>query len=495
MLKRTLAISLFLLLRICTGELFSQKAYFNGDQGVYELNSNVQVCQYTRLPITCHSGDFFSLALYKDTLYYSTISGSIFRYLINQPGSCQLIGSIGAGSNAMTADKRGMIYVAAGNELSVYDPKTNQLTKLGIMPCASSGDLVFYKNKLLLAGTDGRASGLYEINVQNPPASTLYMPTVGYDFYGILSFPVSCGKSKFLGLSTSNVGTTVVELDLDNKRVLSTSCDIPMGIYDACSMTEIGYDDGQINSIEIDPPCSSLKTASVKVSTLTIQPGTITYKLDNSITNTTGEFLNVKVGQHTVTTTTAGGCTDTRNFTVEAVSMIDVTAAITGPDNCSVHNGIVQLAATSTNASPPFSFTLLGRGIVSTSGYFNNLEGGLHNFRITSSDNCVTDTAILVVEKSRADCNDILVPGAFTPNNDGLNDSFKPYHSSFIKEMSMQIFNRWGQRIYSANGLGLAWDGKFNNVKQQPGAYVYMIRYTDYGGETKILKGTVVLIQ
>jgi gliding motility-associated-like protein len=66
------------------------------------------------------------------------------------------------------------------------------------------------------------------------------------------------------------------------------------------------------------------------------------------------------------------------------------------------------------------------------------------------------------------------IPNTFTPNNDGLNDVFRPLLDGVVS-FEMQIFNRWGQLVFQSNNTEYGWDGTFNNDKAQLGVYAYRI--------------------
>lgn len=89
----------------------------------------------------------------------------------------------------------------------------------------------------------------------------------------------------------------------------------------------------------------------------------------------------------------------------------------------------------------------------------------------------------------------INVPSAFTPNNDGLNDIIRPLLGSQFTLKEFNIFNRWGQKVYSTSQAGEGWDGKLNDRLQDSGVYVWVIKVTD--GQEKIIakNGTVMLIR
>lgn len=88
------------------------------------------------------------------------------------------------------------------------------------------------------------------------------------------------------------------------------------------------------------------------------------------------------------------------------------------------------------------------------------------------------------------------IPNVFTPNNDGLNDLFKPTINSIVfKGFSLVIFNRYGEKIFETYEYGKGWDGKFKGKDQLSGTYVYRITYTLMNGYESEYKGTVLLIR
>ncbi len=66
------------------------------------------------------------------------------------------------------------------------------------------------------------------------------------------------------------------------------------------------------------------------------------------------------------------------------------------------------------------------------------------------------------------------IPNAFTPNGDGLNDTFGLIGEG-ITEYTIQIFNRWGNLIFESQDTKNQWDGTYHNEKSEIGVYVYKI--------------------
>lgn len=87
------------------------------------------------------------------------------------------------------------------------------------------------------------------------------------------------------------------------------------------------------------------------------------------------------------------------------------------------------------------------------------------------------------------------VPSGFTPNNDGLNDVFKPVGIKFQHMVDMRIFNRWGQELFYTNSNENGWDGTYHGIPQDMGTYYYMITIARPGGDNKIYKGSFDLIR
>ncbi len=86
----------------------------------------------------------------------------------------------------------------------------------------------------------------------------------------------------------------------------------------------------------------------------------------------------------------------------------------------------------------------------------------------------------------------IYVPNAFTPDGNGINDSFKAVGFN-IKSIHMTIFNRWGEKLFESYGVNDAWDGTFKGQPVMDGVYIYMIDAEATDGEHYYLHGNVTL--
>jgi gliding motility-associated-like protein len=116
---------------------------------------------------------------------------------------------------------------------------------------------------------------------------------------------------------------------------------------------------------------------------------------------------------------------------------------------------------------------------------------------IDSSQCAVSDTVIISPKNCKAY---IVVPGAFTPNNDGHNDYFTIFGNN-IEQYELRIFNRWGEEVYNThdagelNDLSRGWDGSFKGKLQDTGTFVYYLTAKDAYGHHYEKKGNLELIR
>jgi gliding motility-associated-like protein len=86
---------------------------------------------------------------------------------------------------------------------------------------------------------------------------------------------------------------------------------------------------------------------------------------------------------------------------------------------------------------------------------------------------CQGDVKKIIIESKP--CELIWIPSAFTPNDDNLNDTFKVVGKVDPKDFVLEIFNKWGERIFVSNNPNYGWDGKYKEQIVQDDVYVYKI--------------------
>ena len=89
----------------------------------------------------------------------------------------------------------------------------------------------------------------------------------------------------------------------------------------------------------------------------------------------------------------------------------------------------------------------------------------------------------------------IMVPNAFTPNGDEVNNVFRPvlYED---QEYELYIYNRWGERIHGTHAWNASWDGTYQGVLVEDGVYIWHVIYTDFKTSLPVeVKGHVVMMR
>jgi len=125
----------------------------------------------------------------------------------------------------------------------------------------------------------------------------------------------------------------------------------------------------------------------------------------------------------------------------------------------------------------------------------NYADTGSYNVTLTLVSTHLCKASIvktIVVEPNYA----IYVPTAFTPDGDGLNEVFVAVGEG-IKDFKMNIFDRWGNHVFTSTNINVGWDGTYHykNSEVQQDVYVWKIELTNYLGATQQLTGQVTLLK
>lgn len=113
--------------------------------------------------------------------------------------------------------------------------------------------------------------------------------------------------------------------------------------------------------------------------------------------------------------------------------------------------------------------------------------------KVSNAQGCF-DTDTINVKVFKIDP-DLLVPTAFSPDNDGTNDVFRPIVIGMKSLDAFRVYNRWGQLVFSTTQTGFGWDGNFKGMPQGAGTYVWYAAGVTYLGKKIERKGTVILIR
>ena len=486
--------------------VLAQKVIVNTNSGIYTINEGAGLCDYTDAGPFCEapnfSGTIFSSALHKDTLYFITFNHILYRTVLGHPGTCTELTSFPqaianfASLNSLTCDKDGMLYAADAEtrQLFHYNPYTNTKTILGVLNVRPGGDLIFYKEKLMLTVSNG---DIYEVNISNPAASTLYISIPGRVFFALVAVPFDCNKNKYYGLEWWLGETRLQELDMENKTITGIDCTLPVLAFDGASAVDDGTTLGvMINTIIAKPSCSNNLLTDIQAKAYTAATGVLSYTLDGGAPNNTGIFTGLAAGIHNLRVRNSINCfadtaIDIKGFPPASLSVV---ANKVDPVCKDMNGGSITVRATGTQQ--PYTLRL-NNAIYNNGSTITGLTRGNYGVEIINAYNCPVDTVSITLDAALTpECDVLFIPTAFTPDGNGRNDTFQPYAGNIIQGYTFRVYNRWGQQVFSTTEKNKGWDGTFNGVTQPSGIFAWVVTYhTLTNPEKKMEKGTVMLIR
>ena len=106
---------------------------------------------------------------------------------------------------------------------------------------------------------------------------------------------------------------------------------------------------------------------------------------------------------------------------------------------------------------------------------------------VTDVNGCQATQDIQVADE----CPDIQIPNAFTPNGDGINDTWDIIGLAYDQTALVRVYTRYGQQVYQSKGYGIPWNGEYQGKKLPTGAYYYIINVKN---NSQTLSGEVTII-
>lgn len=176
-------------------------------------------------------------------------------------------------------------------------------------------------------------------------------------------------------------------------------------------------------------------------------------------------------GEHSIqyTFTAANGCTDAAFQTILVYPQPTVNA---GPDRTLLEGGYLILDASASGNDVTFLWTpntaIENNQVITPK--VNPVNDITYTLTVTSADGCISKDEVFVKILKTP-----IIPNAFSPNGDGINDTWMIGYMDSYPGVIVQVFNRYGQAVYRSVGYSKAWDGTYNGAPLPVGTYYYVI--------------------
>jgi gliding motility-associated-like protein len=192
---------------------------------------------------------------------------------------------------------------------------------------------------------------------------------------------------------------------------------------------------------------------------------------------------------------------DTAFFNVELAQAPPFSATLdfTPPPPCGTDSFLVELNFTGIGADSLVWDLGDGTQIINVnSTTYLYSSAGTYTITMTAYDFLCNVTEVVSNQVTFTDVktSEGIIPNVFTPNGDGMNDKLVFVGIDENATFSLQIFNRWGIKVFETEDPLDYWNGKNGGSAVSSGTYFYILTYTDVcSDEEKIEKGTVTLLK
>src|SRR5690606_14773847 len=218
---------------------------------------------------------------------------------------------------------------------------------------------------------------------------------------------------------------------------------------------------------------------------------------DEALTALADEADALVAGTYYVTNTTEGGCQSAATAVVVTLTEAAApTLAANGNVFCEFDNPTIADLAANVTAAGTITWydAASGGNVVAGSA---RLANGATYYAASTDATSACESARLPVTVDLSDC-PVVIPEAFSPNGDGVNDTFEITHiADEFPNYTIEIYNRWGNIVFKGNASTPNWDGVSTESRSigdsvlPVGVYFYIVNYND--GQTAPTQGRLYL--
>jgi len=233
-----------------------------------------------------------------------------------------------------------------------------------------------------------------------------------------------------------------------------------------------------------DISCSGLTDGYINVQATGGTPDYYYSWVAGEYTSNQSSIAGLAEGFYYLTVVDGNNCTVNSTFILSQPAPIEVSYSTMNPSCIGNTDGEIELIVLG-GTQPYYVYY---NGYTSPITYITGLAEGHYYVEVIDDRGCAYTVGNLVLEDTPIDC--IQVPNAFTPNGDGVNDTFIIQNIHLFPDALIKIYNRWGQFLWQGN-YDEEWDGMYNGKFVPTGTYIYVIEL--FGRENPRV-GTVTVI-
>ncbi|NVO03121.1 MAG: gliding motility-associated C-terminal domain-containing protein, partial [Bacteroidetes bacterium] len=190
---------------------------------------------------------------------------------------------------------------------------------------------------------------------------------------------------------------------------------------------------------------------------------------------------------YTVTATNSG-CSSTASINVDINNPLFASAGADVNINIGETTQLQATGGVSYSWSPPTALSCVN----CSNPVASPLTTTTYYLTSWNSSGCANyDTLTVFVD---AECGEVFVPSAFSPNGDNENDVLF-VRGNCISEMEFVVYDRWGEKVYQSSDKSNSWDGYYKGSPMNAQVFVYYLTATLYNGETVKKQGNISLIK
>jgi gliding motility-associated-like protein len=235
------------------------------------------------------------------------------------------------------------------------------------------------------------------------------------------------------------------------------------------------------------PSCPGLSDGAINTILTGGTPPYANFIWSNNVN--TQNNINIPSGTYTLEYDDANNCHYTGTYILQNPDTVKITEVDIIDPSCSGHSD-GSLAITATGGSRPYEYSNDAGLNFSSDSSFTLLPQGNYILLVRDDNGCMSEEyeAALIKPENCA----LIIYDAFSPDENGKNDVWHIGNIESFPDCKVKIFNIWGVLIFSSNGYGTPWDGKYKGNYLPAGTYYYVI---DPGDGSETFTGAVSIVK